>query len=102
MLNEEQQKNSVTIDASTAIVLLQCVTRLTTLGALRDNELEPVGVARNRTVQALDEATGVNYDEERAKAEVQSRQRLAQAKAEQAKAEQAKAEEVTDNDGESE
>lgn len=89
MLNEEQQSAEVKITGAVAVVALQCITRLASVGALKDMELAPVGQARDSLVAALQDGTGVNYDLERARQEALQRHRLAQA---QKQAEEAPAE----------
>lgn len=86
MLNQEQQQAKVTITAGAAVVALQVISRLSGLGALKDVELAPVGTQRDVIVQALEEATGINYDAARAQAEAVQRQRVAEARAAQEKA----------------
>ncbi len=86
MLNQDQQQAKVTITAGAAVVALQVISRLSGLGALKDVELAPVGTQRDVIVQALEEATGVNYDTARAQAEAVQRQRVAEARAAQEKA----------------
>jgi len=88
MLNQEQQQAKVTITAGAAVVALQVISRLSGLGALKDVELAPVGTQRDVIVQALEEATGINYDVARAQAEAMQRQRVAEARAAQEKAQQ--------------
>jgi hypothetical protein len=92
MLNQEQQQAKVTITAGAAVVALQVISRLSGLGALKDVELAPVGTQRDVIVQALEEATGVNYDAARAQAEAIQRQRVAEARAAQEKAQREAAE----------
>ena len=91
MLNEEQQSQSVTLTGAQAVVALQVIHRLTSTGGLKDVELSPVGQARDGIVAALEEATGVNFDQARAQQEAMQRQRVAQAREEYA-AQQAAAE----------
>jgi len=94
MLNQEQQQAQVTITASAAVIALQVISRLSGLGALKDVELAPVGVQRDAIVKALEEATGINYDQARAQAEAVQRQRIAEARAAQEKAQREAAEGV--------
>ena len=94
MLNQEQQQAKVTITAGAAVVALQVISRLSGLGALKDVELAPVGTQRDVIVQALEEATGINYDAARAQAEAIQRQRVAEARAAQEKAQRDAAEQV--------
>ena len=92
MLNQEQQQAQVTITAGAAVVALQVISRLSGLGALKDIELAPVGTQRDVIVKALEEATGINYDQARAQAEAIQRQRIAEARAAQEKAQREAAE----------
>ena len=94
MLNQEQQQAKVTITAGAAVVALQVISRLSGLGALKDVELAPVGTQRDVIVQALEEATGINYDTARAQAEAIQRQRVAEARAAQEKAQRDAAEQA--------
>jgi hypothetical protein len=80
MLNEEQQAAAVTLTGAQVVVALQIVNRLITTGGLKDVELSPVGMARDGMVAALQEATGVNFDEAKAQQEAMQRQRVAQAR----------------------
>lgn len=96
MLNQEQQQAKVTITAGAAVVALQVISRLSGLGALKDVELAPVGTQRDVIVQALEEATGINYDAARAQAEAVQRQRVAEARAAQEKAQRDAAEAAQD------
>lgn len=80
MLNEEQQKAAVTLTGAQVVVALQVIHRLTSTGGLKDVELSPVGQARDGFVAALQDATGVNFDEARAQQEALQRQRIAQAR----------------------
>lgn len=97
MLNEEQQAATVTVTGAQVVVALQVINRLTTTGGLKDVELSPVGQARDGLVQALQDATGVNFDEARAQQEAMQRQRIAQAREAYA-AQQAAAEEAESGD----
>jgi hypothetical protein len=92
MLNEEQQAASVTLTGAQAVVALQVINRLTSTGGLKDIELTPVGQARDGIVAALQEATGVNFDEAKAQQEAMQRQRIAKAREEYAAAQAAAAE----------
>ena len=97
MLNEEQQAATVTLTGAQVVVALQIVNRLITTGGLKDVELSPVGSARDGMVAALQQATGVNFDEAKAQQEAVQRQRVAQAReayAQQQAAAQAEAEEA--------
>jgi hypothetical protein len=80
MLNEEQQNTAVTITAGEVVVALQVISRLSSTGGLRDVELSPVGKARDGLVQAMETATGINFDQEKARQEALQRQRIAQAR----------------------
>ena len=80
MLNEEQQAAAVTLTGAQVVVALQIVNRLITTGGLKDVELSPVGMARDGMVAALQQATGVNFDEAQAQQEAMQRQRVAQAR----------------------
>lgn len=80
MLNQEQQAATVTLTGAQVVIALQIVNRLITTGGLKDVELSPVGAARDGMVAALQEATGVNYDEAKAQQEAVQRQRIAQAR----------------------
>ena len=87
MLTEEQQSMEVSgLTAASIIVALQCVSRLTSVNAIKPVELAPVGTARDAMVKALEEATGVNFDLETARLEAEQRQRLAAARQAQAQA----------------
>ena len=86
MLNEEQQAAQVTATGAQVVVALQVISRLLSTGGLRDVELTPVGQARDGLVAALQEATGVNFDQARAQQEALQRQRIAQLREAQAKA----------------
>lgn len=105
MLNEEQQVAEVKCNGAQVVVALQVISRLVNTGGLRDVEMTPVGQARDGLVAALQAATGVNYDEEKAKQEMLNRQRIAQAReayakqqAEAAEAAAAEAGETQDED----
>lgn len=80
MLNEEQQAAAVTLTGAQVVVALQIVNRLISTGGLKDVELSPVGMARDGMVAALQESTGVNFDEAKAQQEAMQRQRVAQAR----------------------
>ena len=94
MLNEEQQAAAVTLTGAQVVVALQIVNRLITTGGLKDVELSPVGSARDGMVAALQQATGVNFDEAKAQQEAVQRQRIAQAREAYAQQQQAAAEEA--------
>lgn len=94
MLNEEQQAAAVTLTGAQVVVALQIVNRLITTGGLKDVELSPVGSARDGMVAALQQATGVNFDEAKAQQEAVQRQRVAQAREAYAQQQQAAAEEA--------
>ena len=83
MLTEEQQAAAVTITGAEAVVALQIVSRLLTVGGLKDVELAPVGTARDGISKALETATGVNFDQTKAQLEAEGRQRVAAARAQQ-------------------
>lgn len=86
MLNPEQLESEVTITGSTALIMLQVVARVANLqNGLKDVELKPVGEARENLVAALEAATGLNFDRERARQQLELQQRLAAARAEQEK-----------------
>lgn len=99
MLNEEQQEAAVTVTGAQAVVALQVINRLTTTGGLKDVELSPVGQARDGIVAALQEATGVNFDEAKAQQEAMQRQRIAQAREAYAAQQAAAAEEAAAAEG---
>lgn len=80
MLTEEQQAAAVTLTGAQVVVALQIVNRLISTGGLKDVELSPVGMARDGMVSALQQATGVNFDEAKAQQEAVQRQRVAQAR----------------------
>lgn len=85
MLNDEQLQAEVKITGGNALILLQVVARLASLqNGLKDVELKPVGDARESLVAALEEATGVNFDLQRARQQQELQQRLAAARAAQA------------------
>lgn len=92
MLNEEQLAAEVKITGATAWILLQCISRLTTTGAVKDIELTAVGGAHDTLVASLQEATGVNYDQAKAQMEAMQRQRVAEARAAAQKAQEAQGE----------
>lgn len=92
MLNEEQQATEVTLTGGHVIIALQVISRLVSSGGLKDMELSPVGTARDAMVEALEAATGVNFDAAKAQQEAMQRQRIAQAREEHAKAQAAAAE----------
>ncbi len=81
MLDEKQQETPVEgLKAADVVVCLQIIQRLVGAGAIQDQELAVVGAARNNMVQALQAATGVNFDmaraaQQRALREAQERQR---------------------------
>lgn len=77
LTKEQIEKPLGVLNAGDALIGLQMVSRLHRAGAIMDNELATVGVFRNRLVEALQEATGINYDEAMA-AEAQAAQRAAQ------------------------
>ena len=95
MLNDEQLKTELKgLTAGDAVICLQIIQRLVNLGngAITDQELAPVGQARNNLVKAMEDATGVNFDvaraaQARAAQEAQRRQVEAQQKAAQEAAE---------------
>jgi hypothetical protein len=63
-LSEEQLgKALTTLNAGDAMIALQVISRLLQVGAIRENELAVVGMFRNRVVDALNTAAGINYDE---------------------------------------
>jgi len=102
MLNEEQQAASVTLTGAQVVVALQVIHRLTSTGGLKDIELSPVGQVRDGFVAALQDATGVNFDEARAQQEAMQRQRIAQAREAYAAQQAAAAENADAPEGEAE
>lgn len=93
MLNETQQQLSIPgITGGTVVVLLQIIARLAGSGGVKDAELSTIGTARDQLKGQLQEATGVDFDMERAKQEEQVRQLQAQARQRQAEAQKAAAE----------
>ncbi len=104
MLNDEQLKLELKgVTAADAVICLQIIQRLVNLGqgAIQDNELAPVGQARNNLVKSMEEATGVNFDvaraaQQRAVAEAQRKQQEAQAKAAKEAAEAAAAQQAAE------
>lgn len=88
MLSDEMTKVEVPVTAGHIVVLLQVIARAASSGNIRDNEMALVGSTRDALVTALQDATGVNFDQARA---AQARQiQQAQAKAqEEARAAQA-------------
>jgi hypothetical protein len=86
MLNEKHQNTEVTVTGAQAVIALQIISRLVSTGGLRDTELAPVGTARDGIVAALETATGINFDTEKATQEAMQRQRIAQAREAYAKA----------------
>lgn len=98
MLNEEQLQSEVKITGSTALIMLQVVARVANLqNGLKDVELKPVGEARDNLVTALEEATGLNFDRERARQQLELQQRLAASREEQDKEDEDQPEEVSVN-----
>ena len=91
MLNEEQQNAEITVTGGQVVVALQVISRLVSNGGLRDVELSPVGTARDGLVAALESATGVNFDQEKARQEAIQLQRIAQARQQYAEAQAAAA-----------
>lgn len=90
MLNETQQSLSIPgITGGTVVVLLQIIARLAGSGGVKDAELSTIGTARDQLKGQLQEATGVDFDQERAKQEEQIRQLQAQARQRQADAQKA-------------
>jgi len=85
MLNEEQQAATVNATGAQIVVALQVISRLSSMGGLKDMELSPVGQARDGLVAALEEATGVNFDKAKAMQEAAQRQQIAKAREEHAK-----------------
>ena len=66
MFNEQQQALSVDgLCVSDAVVMLQVIARFTASGQLRDVELEPVAKVRVNLAKAVENATGVNFDQAR-------------------------------------
>jgi len=93
MLNETQQSLSIPgITGGTVVVLLQIIARLVGSGGVKDAELSTIGTARDQLKGQLQEATGVDFDTERAKQEQQVRQLQAQARQRQEEAQKAAAE----------
>ena len=93
MLNETQQQLSIPgITGGTVVVLLQIIARLASSGGVKDAELSTIGTARDQLKGQLQEATGVDFDTERAKQEQQLRQLQAQARQRQEEAQKAAAE----------
>jgi uncharacterized protein YjbJ (UPF0337 family) len=93
MLNETQQQLSIPgITGGTVVVLLQIIARLVGSGGIKDAELSTIGTARDQLKGQLQEATGVDFDTERAKQEQQVRQLQAQARQRQEDAQKAAAE----------
>jgi septal ring factor EnvC (AmiA/AmiB activator) len=87
MLNDKQQAMSIPgITGGTVVVLLQVISRLASNGGVNDAELSTVGTARDELVKALETATDVNFDTERAKQAQRVRELQAQARAQQAAA----------------
>jgi len=87
MLNETQQQLSIPgITGGTVVVLLQIIARLASSGGIKDAELSTIGTARDQLKGQLQEATGVDFDTERAKQEAQIRQLQAQARQRQEEA----------------
>ena len=84
MLNEEQQAATVNATGAQIVVALQVISRLSSMGGLKDMELSPVGQARDGLVAALEEATGVNFDQAKAMQEAAQRQQIAKAREAQA------------------
>jgi uncharacterized protein YjbJ (UPF0337 family) len=93
MLNETQQQLSIPgITGGTVVVLLQIIARLVGSGGIKDAELSTIGTARDQLKGQLQEATGVDFDTERAKQEQQVRQLQAAARQRQEDAQKAAAE----------
>ncbi len=67
MLDEKQQATEVKgLTGADVVICLQVVARLVSSGQIQDVELAPVGTARNNLVKALEDATGINFDQARA------------------------------------
>lgn len=85
MLSDEMQEVEVKITAGMAAVALQVIARASANGAIRDNELSTVGGVRDGLVKAMQEATGINFDQARA-AQARAQQQAQQKAMEEAKA----------------
>jgi len=89
MLTPEQQIMPMTgLSCTDGIVLLQLIARVSANGSIKDEELSVIGSARDSLKNALSEATGIDFDAERAK-QLQIMRQAAQVQAEaEAKAEE--------------
>lgn len=75
MLNEKQQSMEIPgITGSTVVVALQIINRLVSSGNVRDSELSAVGTCRDNFTTALEEATGINFDQVRAQQQAAMRE----------------------------
>ncbi len=68
MLDEKQVQAKVEVTAGDVVICLQIIQRLVGAGAIGDQELASVGLARNSLIAGLEKATGVNFDKARAAA----------------------------------
>lgn len=90
MLSEEMQNVEATVTAGHIAVCLQVIARAAAQGAIRDNELSTVGGVRDSLVKAMQEATGINFDQARA-AQARAAQQAQQRAVEEARRAQAEA-----------
>ncbi len=90
MLSEEMQNVEATVTAGHIAVCLQVIARAAAQGAIRDNELSTVGGVRDSLVKAMQEATGINFDQARA-AQARAQQQAQQRAVEEARKAQAEA-----------
>ncbi len=90
MLSEEMQNVEATVTAGHIAVCLQVIARAAAQGAIRDNEMSTVGGVRDALVKAMQEATGINFDQARA-AQARAAQQAQQRQVEEARRAQAEA-----------
>ena len=68
MLTEKQQTKPVKgLTASDCVILLHLIARATNARVIHDSELFAVGKARNNLSKAMKDATGIDFDQTRAK-----------------------------------
>ncbi len=90
MLSEEMQNVEATVTAGHIAVCLQVIARAAAQGVIRDNEMSTVGGVRDALVKAMQEATGINFDQARA-AQARAAQQAQQRQVEEARRAQAEA-----------
>jgi len=85
MLSDEMTGVEVKVTAGDVTVVLQVIARAAAQGVIRDNEMALVGGTREKLVAAMQEATGVNFDQARA-AQARAMQQAQQKAAQEAQA----------------